>query len=104
MFTIGCGSSDSELTAINNSGKRLENVAISAGEKSFTFGVLIDGGKAGYMTADQTFGRLFPDVMTMRFEDVDGKTFEREIEFKNKRTRRLIVTIDSELNATGMFE
>jgi hypothetical protein len=82
----------------------LENVAISAGDKSFTFGVLIDGGKAGYMTADQTFGRLFPDVMTMRFEDVDGKMFEREIEFKNKRTRKLVVTIDNDLNAKGTFE
>ena len=77
---------------------------MSADGKSFTFGVLIDGGLASYMTADRTFGRKFPENMTIRFENLDGESFEREVEFEKKRTQKLNITIDVELNAHGTFE
>ncbi|WP_148618723.1 hypothetical protein [Mariniblastus fucicola] len=104
LFTIGCGSSDTEITAKNNSGQTLENVSALANGKSFTFGVLIDGGEKGYMTAERTFGGTFPLTMTMQFENLDGESFQREINFKNKPTRKLTVTIDEGLNALGTFE
>ena len=104
LFASGCGSGGSQLFAINESGQRLENVTASSGNKSFTFGVLIDGGEAGYMTADQTFGRNFPEDMTLKFETVDGASFERTIKLANSRTRKLKITIDDKLNAQGVFE
>jgi len=103
FFAVGCGS-NSQIIAVNNSGQRLENVAVSADGKSFKFGVLIDGGTAGYMTAEQTFGRNFPKKMTMRFENVDGESFETDIDFKNNPTRKLNISIDDELHAHGTFE
>ena len=104
LFVTGCGSNSAQIHAVNNSGQRLEHVRVSANGKSFEFGVLINGGTAGFMTADRLFGRKFPKNSSMQFETTEGESFDAKINFKNKPTRKLTVTIDSKFNASGKFD
>lgn len=106
LFVCGCGSQNMQVIAENQSGQRLENVTVSGAGKSFEFGVLPDSGEAGYMTAEKLFGNRFPEKMTMSFATTEGKIIISEVAFERnaKPTRKLRVSIGSDMNTTGKFD
>jgi hypothetical protein len=108
LLAIACGCTPKQLQIIseNQSGQKLQNVTAWSGEKSVGFGVLINDGVKGDMSAERIFGNEIPTRMSLTFETEDGSKIKRDVEFasKSKASRKLRLVIDQNLEVTGVYE
>ena len=105
ILTIGCNDNSMRILVENRTGNNLKNVILSGNGKSFEFGVVGDGKRAGFHTAERLFGNKFPENVTLDFETIDGECFSREIKLViGAKGQTLRVLVDDKLDVTAHLE